>query len=103
MNDYENKQLKNMVLDRDNTVWTLVSGDKIIRKFQPGYMKATSKYGRAHYYAPVKMLGKQEIDTFWFNIMVLWFVSLVLYIILYYNILQKIVDYFENLRLVKSD
>jgi ABC transport system ATP-binding/permease protein len=66
-------------------------------------MKATSKYGRAHFYAPFKMIGNIEIDTFLFNILVLWFVTLVLYIILYYNLLQKAVTYFENLRFLKSD
>lgn len=105
MDNYENKRLKDMVLDRDNPdpKKTVETGYKIIRKYEPGYMKATSNYGRAQFYAPVKMIGNKEIDTFWFNIMVLWSVTLVLYIILYYNLLQKAVNYFENLRFAKSD
>jgi hypothetical protein len=105
MDNYENKRLKDMVLDRDNPDQhkTIETGYKIIRKYEPGYMKATSKYGRAHFYAPIKMLWNKEIDTFWFNLLVLWFVTLVLYIILYFNLLQKVVSYFENLRFAKTE
>jgi len=102
-NNYENKRLKDIILDRETPEKTIETGDKIIQKYEPGYMKATSKYGRAHFYAPFKMIRNIEIDTFLFNILVLWFVTLVLYIILYYNLLQKAVTYFENLRFSKSD
>jgi hypothetical protein len=105
MDNYENKRLKDMVLDRDNPdpKKTVETGYKIIRKYEPGYMKATSKYGRAQFYAPVKMIGNKEIDTFWFNLLVLWVVTLVFYIILYFNLLQKAVSYFENLRFAKTE
>ncbi len=59
-------------------------------------MKPTSKYGRAHFYAPYKQMGNIKIDTFWFNLMVLWIVTLVLYFALYYNLLQKLIGVFEN-------
>jgi hypothetical protein len=105
MDNYENKRLKDMVLDWDNPDLnkTIETSYKIIQKYEPGYMKATSKYGRAHFYAPIKMIGNKEIDTFWFNLLVLWLVTLVLYIILYFNLLQKAVSYFENLQFAKMD
>ena len=105
MDNYENKRLKDMVLDRDNPNQdkTIETGYKIIRKYDPGYMKATSKYGRAQFYAPVKMIGNKEIDTFWFNLLVLWVVTLFFYIILYFKLLQKAASYFENLRFAKTE
>ena len=66
-------------------------------------MKPSSKYGRAQFYAPYKLIGNQKIDTFWFNILVLWFVTFVLYIALYFNLLQKIVLYLENLQVSISE
>lgn len=101
-NNYENKRLKFVVLDLDNIHKTYETTDKIIQKYEPGYMKATSKYGRAHFYAPSKMIGNIEIDTFWFNLLVLWLVTLVLYLALYYNILQRMVTYLGKTRLEKS-
>jgi ABC-type multidrug transport system ATPase subunit len=101
--EYFNKRLKFVVLDEDRIYKYIETSDKIIRKYEPGLMVAKSKYGRAHFYAPSKTIGNQEIDTFWFNLAVLWFVTIVLYIILYYNVLQRVSAYLENLRFRKSD
>jgi hypothetical protein len=102
-NNYENKKLIFLVLNQENLKYTYETPNKIIQKYKPGYMKATSKYGRAQYFAPYKLIGNLPVDTYWFNIIVLWIVSLLLYITLYYNLLQKFITYFENLRFTKSD
>jgi ABC-type multidrug transport system ATPase subunit len=80
------------------------SGDKIIPKAEPGYTKAASKFGRAHFYAPYKQIGNWEnIDTFWFDLTVMWLVSVLLYVALYFNLLRKLLTYVENLRFQKSE
>ena len=99
----ENGQLNFLVLGEDNKKSTIETNDKIIQKYKPGYMKATSKFGRAHFYAPVKRLGNLEIDTYWFNILAIWIVSIVLYLVLYFNLLTKAFKYFENLRFKNSE
>jgi hypothetical protein len=101
--NYENKKLIFLVLDQETFEKTYDQENKIIQKYNPGYMKATSKFGRAHFYAPVKKLGNLEIDTYWFNIILIWIVTLVLYIALYFNLLQKAIKYFETPRFTKSD
>ena len=93
----ENEQLNFIVLDGANTKLTLEKGGRIIQKYRPGYMKGTSKFGRAHFYAPVKRLGNLEIDTYWFNTLVLWAMSLVLFLALYFELLRKAISFFENL------
>ena len=102
-NNYENVRLRDLVLDRDNLTITIEMPGKIISKHEPGYMKATSRNGRAHFYAPVKKLGNLEIDTYWFNITVIWIVSIILYLALFFNLPNKLISYFENLRLPKSE
>jgi len=101
--DNENKRLKSLVLNIDNPDKILETPEKYIQKFEPGYMKATSKYGRAHFYAPYKFIGNIEIDTYWFNIIGIWLVSLLLYLVLYLNFLQKLMTWFENLRLPTTE
>jgi hypothetical protein len=100
---YENKKLILLVLNQETIEKTYDQPDEIIQKFNPGFMKATSKFGRAHFYAPIKKLGNLEIDTYWFNIIVIWLETLILYIALYFNLLQKLIKYFENLRFSESD
>ncbi len=94
----ENEQLDFIVLDEANTKLTLEKGDRIIQKYRPGYMKGSSRLGRAHFYAPAKRLGNLEIDTYWFNTMVLWAMSLVLFVALYFELFRKAVSFFENMR-----
>jgi hypothetical protein len=90
--------LKRLVLDELSfKKKSIETPEKIIRNFQPAYMRPLSNYGRAQFYAPYKLIGNKEIDTLWFNILVLWFVAVVLYISLYFNLLQKIVTYFGTL------
>jgi len=99
----ENKRLKFLVLDIDNPDKIIRTPLKYVQKSDPGYMTATSRYGRAHFYAPFKKIGKLEINTYWFNVFVIWAVSVLLYTALYYKILQKLIHLTGNLRIQKSE
>jgi ABC transport system ATP-binding/permease protein len=100
--EYENNKLVEMILDRMNLEKTYMTSRKIIQKLDPGFMKPTSVYGRAHFYAPVKMIGNIEIDTYWFNILVIWVGSFILYAALYYKLPGKLISWLEDFRLQRS-
>jgi len=99
---YQNKQLETLVLDRLGIAKYIETDKKIIQKFEPGYMVPTSKNGRTHFYAPFKQVGALKIDTYWFNLVVLWVVTLGLYIALYYNLFQKAMDVLGNFKIRES-
>ena len=65
-------------------------------------MKPTSKVGRAHFYAADKKLGNIIIDTFWFNILVIWLVSGLLYFTLIYDVVRIMVTWLEKLQINRS-
>ena len=94
-----NDNLANMVLNRMSTSKYYETSKKIIQKADPAYMKPGSKYGRAHFYAPYKQLGKLKIDTLPFNMAAIWIMSIVLYITLYYNVLKRFIVFLESLKL----
>ncbi len=54
---------------------------------------------RSHFFAPRKYIAGRYIDTFWFNIGFIWFLSLLFYIILYYNLLYKLIHLPEKLKI----
>ncbi|HBE41470.1 MAG TPA: ABC transporter [Bacteroidales bacterium] len=101
--NYENKWLRNLVLNHDLKEAINETHDKLIRKFEPAYMDATSKCGRAHFYAPTKRTGDLEIDTYWFNMIVIWLGSIIFFLVLYFNLIRKLLEYIENLRLPKAE
>jgi ABC-type multidrug transport system ATPase subunit len=103
--DYYNRRLASFVLNEDDPTLkkSVEKSDLIIQKFEPGFMPPTAKNGRAHFCAPFKLLGNLRVDTFWFNIMVIWLVSLFFYLILYFNILRKAASVFGNTNKRKPD
>jgi hypothetical protein len=90
-------------LERPPDKMIVRDGDKYIRKITYGYMKATSPNGRAHFYAPYKSVGNQEIDTFWFNLAVVWIESVFLYMILCFNLFGKFISWLGRLSVKKVD
>ncbi|MBN2420624.1 MAG: ABC transporter permease, partial [Deltaproteobacteria bacterium] len=101
--NYVNSWLTELVLDRPTLNASYKTFDRIIQKYEPGFMKPTSKYGRAHFYAPVKKAGNWEIDTYWFNLIIIWIVSVLLYIALYYKFLQRFVTFYGDFRIKPSE
>ena len=47
---------------------------------------------RSHLYAPKKVLFGTYYDTFWFNILAIWAITLALYMVLYWNLLYRLVS-----------
>jgi ABC-type multidrug transport system ATPase subunit len=101
--DYSNDQLENVVLDRLRVQRSIETDNIIIQKYEPGYMIPLSKSGRAHFYAPYKLIGDIKIDTYWFNVIILWLAMLAWYAALYFNLLQKLVGLIENVRIKNSE
>ena len=101
--EYENEKLKEVVLDRMSVDKYHETDKKIIQKYEPGFMKPLSKNGRAHFYAPVKNIGNLEIDTLIFNLLVIWIVSLILYLFLYFRLLRRVIAFMESFRSHKSE
>jgi hypothetical protein len=94
-----NESLANFVLNRLSTFKIFDSEKKLIQKSDPVYMKPGSKYGRAHFYAPYKQIGKIRIDTLLFNVIAIWIMTTALFVTLYLNVLKRLIEYLETLKI----
>jgi hypothetical protein len=94
---HENERLREYVLGADIIDQSIKTEDKIIRKYQPGLMKPTSRTGRAHFYAAVKNLGSMETDTYIFNVSVVWAITVLFYLSLYFKVPEKLGSLILNL------
>jgi ABC transport system ATP-binding/permease protein len=52
---------------------------------------------RAHFFAPRKNLFGALVSTYWFNVMVIWLMTVVLYITLYFELVKKLVNSFDKI------
>jgi ABC-type multidrug transport system ATPase subunit len=94
-----NKSLSDMVQNANAVKQIVEIDDRFIRKFKLGYMKPTSTRGKAHLYAPIKRLGRFEYETLWFNIVVIWLYTILLYLTLRTDLLAKVINISETRRL----
>ena len=99
-NDYQNENLANFCLNLRSKYMIIETKTKLIQKADPVYMIPTSNYGRAHFYAPYKILGNLHIDTYWFNLGAIWLLTLVFYFTLYTDLLRKAINYFGRIEKV---
>ena len=91
---YFNADLADQVLDKNESEKIIELKGKLYRKYEPAFNIPESKLGRAQFYAPYKRIGGFMIDTFWFNLIVIWIMSGLFYLTLTYNVLGKLLQYF---------
>ena len=93
---YHNEFLADLLMNRAHFDMVYRGEDQLIQKKDPIYMRPYSNIGRAHFYAPMKILAGYEIPTFYFNIFFIWFMTIVLYLALLDNSLKKLIKFFES-------
>lgn len=79
---------KNKIVEYDNRLIQHV--DPIFEIPEPKHKLAF----RCHFYAPQKHFLGSFFDTFWFNMIVVWVMTMVMYVTLYYDLLKKAIDMF---------
>lgn len=96
-NDYENESLSDLVRNSTEFNKILESDGQLIQRADPVFLDPVqSEYGRAHFFAPRKKIFGRYFDTYWFNMSVIWAMSLLLAITLYFDVLKKVLDGLEN-------
>jgi ABC-type multidrug transport system ATPase subunit len=94
-----NKDLADLLLNRTVKDKVYETDDRIVQKADPVLMAPDSRSGRAHFYAPFKMLGNWRINTIWFNMLVIWLFNTGLFVSLYFNLMKVLLDLLERVHL----
>ncbi len=102
--DYYNEAVSDIVKNRFERNRILEYKDHLIQHYHQIYHDP-EPHGlfsfRTHFFAPLKILNGKYYDTFWFNITVIWIMTIGLYLILYFELLKKSIQIIENLRFKK--
>jgi ABC-type multidrug transport system ATPase subunit len=93
--DYTNESLEEFVTYENEIDKAIKFRDEFYQKLDPIFMDPKNFFIKAHFYAPVKNLFGRPVDTFIVNIMVLWFITILLYAALYFRLLKKVLDFGE--------
>ncbi len=98
--DNENEALNQLVTNSND-----ISGErcmekdgKLIRRIDlVFYDPEDSNWGGAHFYAPRKKFLGLYIDTLYFNTAIIWWMTVVLWFTLYFDVFKRALDFIANL------
>lgn len=99
--DYYNEYLASFVKNSMAPLRLVRLDNRFVRKIDPIYLDPQDKniYSfRTHFLAPRKNFFGSFVDTFTFNIVVIWLFTALLYISLYYELLSKLLLSFDKLK-----
>lgn len=105
-NDYYNYKLEEIVTKYYERKKVLIYNNKLVQNTDPIYLdpdKGGFLNFRAHFYSPSKYFINFKIDTFNFNIALVLFSTLFLYVVLYYELPGKCVRFFEEFKFQKNN
>lgn len=69
---------------------------EMIQKREPIYKDPTNPFIKAHFYAPRKMVAGTFVPTLWVNVAIIWLMTFITYLLLYFRVLKKLLDLFEG-------
>jgi ABC-type multidrug transport system ATPase subunit len=87
--DHYNTSLEEFVKNSNEKVKIIEYKGRIIQKIDPIFLDPESRFIRAHFYAPGKQVFGTFLDTYWVNVIVMWIMTALLYLALYFRLLKR--------------
>lgn len=94
--DYHNDNLKEFVKNETEMNKIVEFENRLYQKADPIFFDPQGGILDSHFYAPRKKVLGTYFETFWVNIFVIWIMSTILFICLYFNLLKKLVELGEG-------
>ncbi|MDF9799808.1 ABC-type multidrug transport system ATPase subunit [Catalinimonas alkaloidigena] len=107
LNDYKNRYFNESLADlvrNINVSDRIIEYEgKLLQRIDPVFNEPMVNTGffnyRTHFFAPKKQFAGKLMDTYYFNIAVIWLMTIVLYITLYYELFAKLMERIGNLKI----
>jgi len=90
LNKYHNESVSDRVQKIYEKNKIVESDGRLYQQTDPIFLMPETT--RSHFYAPQKLIGGNYIDTYWFNVIVIWLITILLYAVLYFDLLRKFIN-----------
>lgn len=90
-----NENLADFVTNSNSLDRIIEYENHLYQKIDPIFQDTEHKFLKAHFYAPRKMFFGKYYDTFWVNIIVIWVMSIMLYLTLHFKVLPRVLNLYE--------
>ena len=90
---YSNESLMNLVTNKMEEDKLIIDNDIIYQNDEAIYnLPNEVSFVQSHFYAPQKYMFGIKVDTYWSNLIVIWVIAFFTYIILYFDLLKRLID-----------
>ena len=93
--EYFNDKLEEFATNRTETDKSVIYKNRLYQKMDPIYMNPQYNFIKAHFYSPTKLVFGLSVNTFIVNVVVIWIMTGLLYLALYFRLLKKLLDFGE--------
>lgn len=100
--NYYNDNLAELMKNSNEINRIIEYKGELFQKIDPIFLDPQNKFIKAHFYAPRKQFLGKYYNTFWVNILVIWAMTVMFYIVLKYRLLRRLLDYFEQKKYRKN-
>lgn len=94
--EHYNESLAELLRNSNEINRIIEYNGQLFQKIDPIFLDPSNKFIKAHFYAPRKQFFGNYYDTFWVNIIVMWAMTIGLYFVLYFRLLKKALEFFEQ-------
>ncbi len=104
-NKYTNEHVNDIVKNTYEQHKILRYKDKLVRQAEPIFADPDDSHFigfRAHFYAPRKYFMGHYFDTYWFDMAVIWLMTILLYPPLYYEHFKKLLEKLGEIKIFKN-
>lgn len=101
---YFNESLADLVKNVNTKSRLLEYDGRLIQQINPVFQEPTPAHPldyRTSFFFPEKNLLGATVSTYWFNMLVIWSMTLILYLLLYFEVLKKAIDSFGKVSIPK--
>ncbi len=90
---YHNKRLSEFLRNSNDLQRIVEYDNELFQLIDPIFNDPHHPFLKAHFYAPRKKMGNYYVDTFWINIIIMWTMTGIIYIFLYYGWIKSSSNY----------
>jgi ABC-type multidrug transport system ATPase subunit len=95
---YTNESLEEFVRNENEKEKIIRYKDRLYQNYDQVFMDPPGRFIKAHFYAPRKQVSGFWLSTFTVNVGMIWIMTLILYILLFYRVLHKILESSDKIK-----
>ncbi|HEX7412476.1 MAG TPA: ATP-binding cassette domain-containing protein [Bacteroidia bacterium] len=99
LNANQNRKIEDLVKNLSTDLDPLIKENgELVATTNPIFRDAPdTRFIRSHFFAPRKSVFGTMMDTYWVNLLVIWAMSLLMWVTLYFDALKKLLDFLTSI------